>query len=332
MLRPIIDGKINQRAFETLQATLWRDARLYVQHPVGWQGGGDTCDVYWRARDGFWSVLAKPRDIERFWCCFGTADPGQTPMLHIDVEINPPHQGVDRRVAGSFLQDGAGSIYLAHSGKIGGGHKGVGKHTFLQFYRGGNWQDVRWPDGSTSETIVLGRIDIPELAPALAQFVREVAEFKKWIRAGQGAEQSRKPPDHTFNPEFSGTKRFSVSGRVEAECLHGVVVSAIAKVLEGQGLKVANDRNRDLMTIDAEGHIAHLFEVKTCSDLTSIYTAVGQLLLHSVRDGARPKTTLVLPEPLDAEIRARLTALDISVMTYAWRGTTPVFKGIHAGS
>jgi hypothetical protein len=50
--------------------------------------------------------------------------------LTITVEINPPHEGEDRPVAGLFARDAENRIYLAHTGKVGGGRTGRGSNAF----------------------------------------------------------------------------------------------------------------------------------------------------------------------------------------------------------
>lgn len=97
--------------------------------------------------------------LGRYWCAYGTQDPTESKTLSITCEINPPRSGVNRRCGGLFVRDSRGRIYLAHSGKVGGGGTGVGKTAFTAWYGHGNWQDVEWPDGNTTRMIIIGRVD-----------------------------------------------------------------------------------------------------------------------------------------------------------------------------
>jgi hypothetical protein len=121
-----------------------------------------TFTVHWNPRLHFWSLLDAERAKGRFWCCFGTDDPNNHKSPAIVCEINPPKEGYDRRAAGVLLRDDAGKIYLGHSGKIGGGRKGIGKSNFLSFYQG-KLVTVQWPDSYESDLIVIGQVDGKQL-------------------------------------------------------------------------------------------------------------------------------------------------------------------------
>ena len=78
----------------------------------------------WHSNLQFWVMLAPDRLENRYWCAYGTEDPTKQSMVSITCEINPPHFGVNRLCAGLFISDSSGSVYLAHSGKVGGGRAG----------------------------------------------------------------------------------------------------------------------------------------------------------------------------------------------------------------
>ena len=71
-----------------------------------------------------------------------------------------------------------------------------------------------------------------------------------------------------------------------------------------------------------------MFEVKTAVDSTSIYTAVGQLMLNSAAESAAPRRVLVVPDRPKRRTGAALEALGIEVVTYRWRRDKPVFTGL----
>jgi hypothetical protein len=80
-----------------------------------------------------------------------------------------------------------------------------------------------------------------------------------------------------------------------AECYHGLLIEALAKELEERNLKYGNDRLRDLFVVSAKGKVQILFEAKTDLGTSSVYSAVGQLMLHGAAEKLAPKRILVIP-------------------------------------
>lgn len=66
----------------------------------------------------------------KYWNGFGLYEPGAKSQP-IVVEINVEQRENTERAAGYFARDETGAIDLLHSGKIGGGSKGVGKDALL---------------------------------------------------------------------------------------------------------------------------------------------------------------------------------------------------------
>jgi hypothetical protein len=95
-------------------------------------------------------------------------------MLTITVEINPPHEGDDLRVAGLFARDSQNRIYVGHTGKVGGGRSGIGQNAFRGFLG-----DDRWHEIGRKTARILGPIDSSDFANQVAEFVHTVADFKK---------------------------------------------------------------------------------------------------------------------------------------------------------
>jgi 5-methylcytosine-specific restriction enzyme A len=126
-----------------------------------------------------------PPDIKkepkhRFWNCFGIGNPAEQHMLTITVEINPPHEGEDRRVAGLFARDEDSRIYIAHTGKVGGGRKGIGPNAFRKFLGDRAWHEIE-TQGGRRTAVALGPIDAPDFPNQLAEFVHKVADFKESV-------------------------------------------------------------------------------------------------------------------------------------------------------
>jgi hypothetical protein len=181
----ITDRDESLRAFQSFRDAFAAGADLYQDHSIGWQGGSVRIDVHWHEAAGIWGVFERqpPREekgAHRFWNCFGVAAPSKNSMLSITVEINPPHQGEDRRTAGLFLHDESGRRYVGHSGKVGGGRPGIGQRAFREFSRDLGWQEIVTPSGFR-EILVFGPLQIQELPLVLVRFVRMVADFKESV-------------------------------------------------------------------------------------------------------------------------------------------------------
>jgi hypothetical protein len=141
-------------------------------------GGSEQVTVRWDPKLMFW-VMTKPNKLtNRYWCAFGVENPNETDVLAITCEINPPHTGVDRQGAAVFVRSDNGTIYVAHSGGIGGGRPGIGKAAFLKYYGDETVDIVNWPDRQEFEYIIIGALDDDDLRSHVAAFVHKVAEFK----------------------------------------------------------------------------------------------------------------------------------------------------------
>ena len=143
ILQPVVEPGESMNAFTMYKDGFVDGARLFSGHSVGYQGGGQSYDVHWHQAAGIWGLFEPSAAKGRFWICFGLENPAKASSLTITVETNPPVQGVNRRCAGVFLRDEHGNFYIAHSGKVGGGRKGIGKKAFREFSHGESWQMVR---------------------------------------------------------------------------------------------------------------------------------------------------------------------------------------------
>jgi hypothetical protein len=167
-----------------LRQALQQSAQAFTDHQIGWQGGSVKRTVYWLPRHGIWSVLegsppgGKKGPGRRFWNCFGVDNPASRNMLRITVEINPPHEGDDPRVAGLFVRDERNRVYIAHTGKVGGGREGIGQSGLRRFLADGDWREIQTQRGRQT-ALAFGPIDAPEFVGQLADFVGKIADFKE---------------------------------------------------------------------------------------------------------------------------------------------------------
>ena len=175
------------RAFNAFKAAFAAGASVAHDCCLGWSGGTVQADVYWHEKIRVWGVFREtppqPRHKggHRFWNCFGVSDPRNNATLNITVEINPPHGGENRRAGGVFLHDEEGRFCVGHSGRIGGGRRGVGQRAFREFSDHLAWQDITSPSGAR-EIIAFGPLQAGKLPDMLAPFVHTVAEFKDVVQ------------------------------------------------------------------------------------------------------------------------------------------------------
>lgn len=327
MLVPLTNRAELRDAFVSFANQLKRNAKPLKRY-VGWQGGGGYHTLYWRRKENIWTLL-EPKEIEnRYWCCFGIGQPPEQGSQSIICEINPPIKGVDRRLAGIVLKDDSGSLYLAHSGKVGGGRKGIGKNSFLAYWRGENVADVVWPDGGIRSAIVIGRFGGKRLPVQIARFVHEVAKFKKQALT-QSSSISTPQTRSKFSPEFSGTRKgYEIRGRIEASCDHGFIIDELVKELSKRKLRYANDRHRDLFVLAKNSRVRCLFEVKTDNSSTNTYQGIGQALYHTALHTPKPSPILVMPGIPNKRTEKVLSRLGIELVSYTWNGSRPKFRGL----
>jgi hypothetical protein len=325
-LVPLTEQNEIDRAFGTLCATLNRGCRV-VRRKVGWQGGNGEYDLQWNASAGFWTMQEQFDVRNRHILLLGTQNPEPERMVGIVCEVNPPRNGINRRCAGLLLKDQNANVFLAHSGKIGGGRAGIGKRAMLQNYTG-SWQTVSWPDRKSSQAIVIGKIDSPLLPGHLALFAREVQRIKENVGTSPGAVAASTPPPN-FNPEFAGRRRgYTVSSPIESDCEHGLIINSLAEEFRRRQLRFNRDQNRDLFIYDEHGVVQTLFEAKSEISTSSIYQGIGQLLFHSANQHPRPALVFVLPGQPDAHTQSVLNYLSIKVLSFDWHDNGPVFLNL----
>jgi hypothetical protein len=326
-LQPLTEKNDTKKAFKLLFQNLTRGC-VKLTRTVGWQGGRVEHPVYWNPRLRFWTLMRVPRKEARYWCCFGVKDATKHRGFSITGQLNPTIKGFNRRAAGAFVRDSQGRVYVAHSGKIGGGRSGIGKSAFVAAYRGKNWQTVTWPDKKETEMIVIGRIDGAHLQDQIADFIREIDRFKK---SAVGSNNLIQPHKHksTFSPEFLGRrKKYSAQGEIEAQCDHGPLISALADELRKRGLTIGNDTLRDLYVLSSKRRVQMLFEAKTNLSTSSIYGAVGQLMLHAAAEPKAPRRVFVAPGNPNRKTQMALKKLGIEVLSYKWNSGHPRFRNL----
>ena len=328
-LRIVADASTIENARDLIITAFRRHGADRVSTVIGYPGGNHSSKVYWAEDLGIWiawDVIEK----SRYWNAFGTWDPKQNRMVPICCEINFPLSGIDRRISGAVAEDERGRPFLVHRGQIGGGRRGIGAGLFWKHFDGE--QSTVVDGGRETKLAVVGSIESPRLLWQIRFFVREVERIKELAH----------PPDDQDSPEdeggdsvelgdigeeFEGTKTYTIARKIDAACDHGIVVKHLRRCLQEQGHSTGKDRFRDLY-VHRKGRITSLFEVKTDTSTASIYSAVGQLLIHSVGQAPQPTLVFVAPEELSVQTRNKLKKIGIGILGYRWVDGEPGFPSL----
>lgn len=328
-LRVVEDAVVVKDARDRVISAFRRHGADRVSTVIGYPGGNQSSKVYWAEDLGIWfawDVIEK----SRYWNAFGTRNPEENKMVPICCEINFPLSGIDRRISGAVAEDERGRMFLVHRGQIGGGRKGIGAELFWKNFDGERSLVL---DGDRERNlVVVGSIESPRLLRHIQFFVREVERIKALAHPPDDQDSPENDPGEPveirdIGEEFEGKKTYTVTQKIDAACDHGIIVNRLRQRLRKQGYSTGKDRFRDLY-VHRKGHITSLFEVKPDTSTTSIYSAVGQLLIHSIVQTSQPKLVFVAPEELSGQTRKKLGKIGIDVLSYCWVDDEPDFPGL----
>ena len=321
MLKILEDEASIKRCQQQFLRALRQSADGKVRVKIGHLGESYEGKVSCLGSLGIWFISRK-QPGDRYWNAFGVGTPAGDSHVSSACEINFPLKGLDRRVGGAFARDPAGRTFAVHRGKIGGGKKGVGKSLFEGQYRG-VWAPVQ--DGEIESSVVLiGQLGSPRFVRQVSQFVQKVDKIKDY-GAGALLQTEMNFDDHLFRQEWIGRKYVREERDLAAECDHGLVTRDLAAALKGWGVKAGNDRSRDLYTVDAEGRVTAVFEVRTDMGLPGLHAAAAKLLLNGLSLPQPPRLLLVVPAMVDAELQSKLAKLKIELLTFDWKDDRAFF-------
>lgn len=325
MLIPVIEKneihKLNQQLVRILAKSADFKGRKYIQYPQG----GQHQTIQYSSSLGLWWYIGKSEwHNDRYWNCFGFTNPNSNGTLHITVEINMAVQDINSRLSGLWAKDEFGKVFLLHNGRIGGGAKGVGKTAFENYFVG-KYEDIPINEDVKKYASVL-RLDDANAINQLKLFVNEIKTIKESIKQNRDSENNPHNPNQ-FNKEFAGIKSYGLPEKISATCNHGLVVNELANQFKLLDLKFANDQKKDLFLVK-NNSISHLFEIKTAISLQHIYTAIGQLLLHSLNSKNSPKLFFVCPEEIPDKLIIDLKRFKIITLTFTWKNGKPIFKNL----
>lgn len=199
-------------------------------------------------------------------------------------------------MAGVFVKDSSGEVFLAHRGKLTKGRAGLHKNKVLGEFS--PWL-IEAEDGlkQPSKLILITSLDDIDIADRLCEFATEarkvatkLGEFSVQAASQKTAHTgSSRPPKPSGSPasrmlklskyfdEYAGIGRTKGHGGGRRTVEHGSIVKALESHLSGTG-DSQKAQAIDLAVISHK-HVS-LYEVKTSARTTDVYTGVGQLLIH----------------------------------------------------
>lgn len=301
MLQVVSDPKAIDEAIVRLREALTgvpaRDVRLT------WRGGGELrTAIHWAPDDGFWWAL-EPRP-DRDTLLLGHAPEAPTRRESITCSLNLTRSGASRRTAGMVVADGAGRLYLAHSGRL----AGQSPHglAFRDFLADGVWRKTKWPDDRQTEALVVAPLDSPRLMRLLGRFVAAVRGFKI------GDARPTRRTGHCLQP--------SPRDSAAAACDRRLVDVSLHEELAKRGLFGGTP---DLFSLRGE-RPRPLFAVVADDQADELERAVRSLSRASLKRRMAVRPILVAPDRCDAA----LEALPFTCVRYTWRGARAVFDGL----
>jgi hypothetical protein len=316
-------------AQRSLVNVLHKELDKRLRRNIGYPGGTRGHEIvhanksYW-----VWSMRLHDASYPRWLNWFGQNP--ENGMLEISVEINVPLKGAVKSIAGWFgIDSRTGATHLFHSGRVGGGTRGVSREPFLA-WRNKPLESTVGADGATRLGVSVMVVDDSRTIDGLFRYIDEIAAFKKAVREGLLGTAAFKRQFARFKDyysEASGVRKVKRSAEVEYITRHGDVVDALHSWRTSHDLPVSSRLVKDILidlgvAIGAE--LLELYEVKTSADRTSIYAAIGQLLVHGQSDNCRRVVVLPQGEVMASDLIDSLSRLKIETRYFKLKGRSAV--------
>lgn len=247
------------------------------------------------------------------------------------VELNVPFIGNNPNVQGVVAVDPQGDRWLLHHGRLHPGTRRVSADEFGAVAGPAHEVLVDFKDGSARRYFRVADIDAEpmRMRAQLGDFLRLCERVRIHYTVGAAAAAMLDDIDQwerQLFPETSGAFVRPAQAEKIGERWHGDVVNQLASILEGKGLKVANQRigryGPDLYTACKT---PKLFEIKTDHGPAHVQQGIGQLALYEQLRGAQHLKVLVLPRcPGDALAKC-LDQLGVKLLTYRRERRAVVF-------
>ncbi len=315
-------------AQKKLEAIIRREFRHNATKDIGYPGGRvRDANVVTDGKLWFWSDCYAGRGIvnPRWLNWFGRFQ--EKPGSSIIVEINTALNGRTDQVAGFFAHDtNTGTIYLMHSGRVGGGTEGVGRDAFRAWY-GESPVEVADVSGKLREGFRVMPVTGAAATRSLVRYVEKISAFKQAVRDGEmmSPEFRRRLKSYRdFYTEGRGRRRGRRSAEFDYITRHGDIVDALHDWRRSSNMpkrsRLVKDHLID-MGVAVGDELIEVYEVKPTLDRPSFYSALGQLMVHGAAAGCR--RIMVLPHgrrPPD-DCAAALNRWGIEVLMFKLDGS-----------
>jgi len=247
------------------------------------------------------------------------------PGVSITVEVNTTYEGRNDLAAGFFARaTETGLIYLLHSGRVGGGTEGVGKSSFLTWAARKHHDvvDVVDSSGEVRSGLIVMPIEGEVAAKSAARYIDLVRGFKKAARTGEIQSPQFLKERREFEEYFSeghGRRKGRRSSEIDYISRHGEIVDALQLWRSAKRLpkrcRIVKNVYIDL-GVASGNDLIEVFEVKPSADRSSIYSAVGQLLVHGRKKPCRMTIVLPADESLAPDLADALSRLQIDEVRF----------------
>lgn len=311
------------KAQRKLEATIRREFNRNAVKNIGHPGGRtpdakiSTNGHYW-----FWSGdhggADQPNPRRLNWFGLFREETG----LQISVEINTPYEGRNDQIAGFFARDNdSGAIYLLHSGRVGGGKKGVGKGTFLPWSHQ-PLMEVVDSSSNVRDGVLVMPIEGIAATRSAVRYIDTIDRFKQAVRAGETNTLEFRRKQKQFNDFYSeprGRRKGKRSREIDYLSRHGEVVDALNAWRKSRPLPKAARIIKNVLIdlgVASGRELVEIYEVKTSTTRSDVYSAIGQLMVHGTKNGCRKVLVLPHRKPIVADLTDALQRLEIEVLKF----------------
>ncbi|WP_298400713.1 hypothetical protein [Janthinobacterium sp.] len=312
-----------KKAQKKLESSFRRDFTRKTVKNIGYPGG-TTFDahIHTDGRYWYWSTdhkeagVANPRRLNWFGIFNEDKD------LQISVEINTTYEGRNDQVAGFFARDSeTGAIYLMHSGRVGGGTKGVSK-TALLAWSNQPLIDVLDASGRVREGVLVMPVEGSATSRSAIRYIDTIAQFKQAVRDGAINTPEFKQKHMQFEEfyaEARGRRKGRRSGTFDYISRHGDVVDALAMWRKERSMPRNSRLVKNVlidMGVSVGKNLVEVFEVKTSTSRTDVYGAIGQVMVHGTNDRCRRVVVLPKKERISEDLLKALLRLNIELLKF----------------
>ena len=306
-----------------LETTIRRDFNTQAIKNIGHPGGTiydakvNTDGHYW-----FWSNDHKHKgesNPRRFnW--FGLFS--EDPALQISVEINIPYEARNHNVAGFFGRNNeTGVIYLLHSGRVGGGKKGVGKTAFMA------WSDRRTIEvadsiGEVRDGVLVMPVESKAATRSVIRYIDDIAGFKEAVRAGVRDTPEFKHKEKLYRDFYSeprGRRKGKRASEIDYVSRHGDVLDALEAWRNSQSLEKGARLVKNVLLdlgVEMGQELVEVYEIKSTTARSHVYSAIGQLMVHGTAEKCRRVIVLPDKEPMAPGLTDALRRLEIGLVKF----------------